>query len=507
MAGSWTFVLTDAGGNALAELSTASGRTIAFKRCSYAEVNLTLSHEDDAASLLFSALANTGVPRLKGYRRGPNDTAGVLRFRGPLAAMSETSEETSLLTATFRSPFSVLVGDGDKSGRFLTSQFPTIYNATDAGLIANELLDTANRDSPTGLATDPSLVGATTARNATYPVGQNIGSAIMNLSALLDGFDFFETFVESGTLARTPAIGGPVGLALSLTSGIFLGSGNYWLVTAVVGGVETNTSNEVTHTGLWQVGSPPHAVRPTLTWGAVTGATAYNIYRSTLPGGETISPALVASVGSGTLTYTDTGTPVTAGAVSPSALPPLWNAEAFLNIVPEMGQVNSGARFEYGPTTLSNVLNMSRTTTPPLNSLFVTGGNGLTSIYQDATSVATYGQRYWGHYDFPDVVDQPTLDAKARALTRPNPVKTLTLIPELGLDNCPQPFDDWNLGDTVPFLASRGALSENTQLRINGFTIPLSDDGEESVSVDDPTQPSEDAIITAQLTAEVDVTS
>lgn len=505
MSGLWSFVLTDAVGNALAELSTASGRAIQGKRNSYWEVNLTLSHEDDAAVLLFSALTGTGVPRLKGYRRGPNDAAGVLLFRGPLVGLQETSEETSLLTATFRSPFNVLVGDGDKSGRFLTSQFPTVYNATDAGSIATLLVDAANRDSPTGLATDPDLVVATTSRNATYATGQNIGSAIMNLSALLDGFDFYETFVESGTVASTPALGGPAGLTLSLTPGVFLPGRNYWMVTAVVGGIETPPSNEVSHIGLWQVGSPPHAVRPVLTWSAVPGASGYNIYSASLSGGETVSPALVTSVGSGTLTFTDTGTAVTSGAVSVPPTPS-WVAEAFLNIVQAQGQVNPNVRFEYGPQTLSNVQSMSRTTTNPLNTLFVTGGNGLTSTYSDTTSVTKYG-KWWGHYDFPDVVDQATLDAKARGLCRPNPVKTITLVPELGLDSCPKPFDDWNLGDTVPFFAARGALSENTQLRINGFTLPIDENGYETVSVDDPTQPEEDAVTVAQLTAEVDVTS
>lgn len=508
MSASWNFILTDAGGNALGELATAAGRTVAFKRNSYAEVNLTVSHEDDSASLLLSALANTGVPRLKAYRRSPvtdpstqSAQPAVLRFRGPLMGLQEVSEETSLLTATFRSPFSVLIGDGDKSGRFLTSQFPTILNATDAGLIANNLLDTANLDSPTGLATNPALVVATTARNATYPPGQNIGSAIMNLSALQDGFDFYETFAESGTLTSTPTPGGPSFTSITPVFGsAWTGPTGqyYWMVTAVVGGIETAPSGEVT---LFQTHGATAAQH--FFWSAVSGASSYNLYRATVSGGEAISPALLTNT-----TFhsaIDTGAAVTSGAISTAPSVP-WNAEAFLNISPSMGQVNPNARFEYGPKTLSNVQSMSRTTTPPLNTLFVTGGNGLTSTFSDATSVLKYG-KWWGHYDFPDVVDQATLDAKARALCRPNPVKTVTIVPELGLENCPKPFDDWGLGDTVPFFASRGALSENTQLRINGFTVPIDENGIESTSVDDPTQPEEDSIIQAQLTAEVDVTS
>lgn len=383
MPAQWSFVLTDAQGNALAELSTASGRTIALKRNSYTEVNFTISHEDDAATLLLAALA-AGVPKLKGYRRGTYDTVttpATLRFRGPLAAVSEQSDETSLLTATFRSPFCVLAGDGDTAGRFLTSQFSTVYALTDAGLIAKGLIDTANADSATGLATSAALIAATTTRNATYPTGQSIGAAITNLSALLNGFDFYETYVDG------------------------------------------------------------------------IGAT-----------------------------------------------------DANFNIVAAQGITNPTARFEYGPSTLSNVSSVNRTTTPPLNTIFVTGGNSLTSTYSDTTSVAKYG-KWWGHYDFSDVIDQPTLDAKARALCRPNPVKTISIVPELGLDSCPKPFDDWNLGDTVPFYASRVALIENAQMRINGFTIPIDDNGYEAVTVDDPTSPEDDAVAMAQLDAEIDVTS
>jgi hypothetical protein len=506
---SWTFVLCDAGGNALAELSTASGRSISFKRNSYSEVTLSLSHEDDAAGLLLSALATTGVPRLKAYRLSPvtdpstqTQQPAVLRFRGPLVGLQESSEETSMLTCTFRSPFAVLVGDGDKSGRFLTSQFPTIYTGADAGFIASDLANIANRDSPTGLATDPNLIVATTARNATYPVGQNIGSAIGTLSAVLDGYDFYETFVDTGTVTHTPGPGAPE-LFGPFTDPFHPWTGvagfYYYMVTAIVGGIESAPSNE----GGRPVTNPGPGATPS--WSPVPGATAYNIYRSTISGGETVSPAFLTSVGSGTLSFTDTGAATSAGAISGASVTPAWNPDAFLNIVPAMGQAKPNARFEYGPTTISNVASMSRTTTNPLNTLFVTGGNGLTSTYSDVTSVAKYG-KWWGHYDFPDVIDQAILDAKARALCRPNPVKTLTMVPELGLDNCPKPFDDFGIGDTVPFFASRGALQENTTLRINGYTIPISEDGLESVSVDDPTQPSDDAVTMAQLTAEVDVT-
>lgn len=384
MPASWTFILADAAGNNLAELATASGRTITFKRNSYTEVQLTVSHEDASAGLLLSTLVNAGVPKLKGYRRGAADSLSQpapLRFRGPLAALSETSDENSTLTATFRSPFGVLVGDGDKTGRYVQGGttpgdgFPLIYTAADAGAIGKNLIDIANADSPTGLATDPARIVATKLRDRTYPVGQNIGTAVTDLTAVLDGFDFSETFVD--------------------------------------------------------------AAGPT---------------------------------------------------------------DAYFNVTPSLGVVNPNARFEYGASTLANVWQVQRNTTPPVNCVFVTGGNGLTSTYSDIASVAKYG-KWWGRADFSTIIEQATLDDKARALCRPNPVKTVMIVPDLALS--PLPFDDWNLGDTVPFYASRSALQEDTQLRINGFTIPISDDGFESLQVQDASSPEEDAITRASLIAEV----
>lgn len=380
MAGSWSFILTDAGGAALAELSTATSRSISLKRNSYTEVQLTLSHEDDAAGLLLGALGNTGVPKIRGYRRSSNDPPGQpapVRFRGYLAALQEIVEETSLLNATFRSPFGVLTGDGDKNGRFVQGQFDLIYNAMDAGTIGKSLIDIANADSPTGLATDASLIVATKVRDRQYPVGQNVGAGVQELTSVLDGFDFYETFVD----------------------------------------------------------------------------------------------------GPGTV-------------------------DANFNVVPSLGQVNSNVRFEYGPRTLSNVRSMDRTTVPPMNCVFVTGGNGLTSTYVDAGSVAKYG-KWWGKFDFSTMIDQGMLDDKAKGLCRSMPVKTVTFVPELGLDNCPKPWEDWNLGDTVPLYATRAALSENTLIRINGFTVPIDENGNETAVMSDVTKPEEDAMLRASLIAEV----
>lgn len=202
MPASWTWLLADAAGNALCELTTAAGKQIVFKRNTLSEATCTISHEDEAASLLWNALMNTGVPTLLCYRRGANDTIAVDRFNGYLAPFSEDAEEQATLSLVFRSPFGRLIGDGSTSGRFLVPELAPFVDV-DAGQIAKALIDAANADSFTGLATT-GLILPSKVRNRTYPLGQNIGQAVINLTNVLDGFDFVETPVDGGgtTLAE-----------------------------------------------------------------------------------------------------------------------------------------------------------------------------------------------------------------------------------------------------------------------------------------------------------------
>ena len=205
----WTWLLADAAGNALCELTTAAGKQIVFKRNTLSEATCTISHEDEAASLLWNALMHTGVPTLRCYRRGSNDTIAADRFNGYLAPFSEDAEEQATLSLVFRSPFGRLIGDGSTSGRFLVPELAPFANV-DAGLIAKTMIDAANADSFTGLATT-GLILPSKVRNRTYPLGQNIGQAVINLTNVIDGFDFVEIPVDGGTtlaaLSIAPSIG------------------------------------------------------------------------------------------------------------------------------------------------------------------------------------------------------------------------------------------------------------------------------------------------------------
>lgn len=111
----------------------------------------------------------------------------------------------------------------------------------------------------------------------------------------------FLTDASSGSTLSAPT------LALGTTTasgGTFAAGTYYWVITATNDYGETVASNEVSQTLVLNDSQD-------LSWGAISGATGYNIYRGTAAGSEDV---LVSSVGAVT-TYTDTGTAGTAATV------------------------------------------------------------------------------------------------------------------------------------------------------------------------------------------------
>jgi hypothetical protein len=145
--------------------------------------------------------------------------------------------------------------------------------------------------------------------------------------------------------------------------------------------------------------------------------------------------------------------------------------------------LSSTVRFQYGPQTLANVRSVSRQIEPPINYARVLGANGLPAVKQDAGSIATYG--YWiVQESMSDVSEQTTIDDKAQALLRPNPIKVVAFSPDPTL--APAPWDDYWLGDTVSFFGRRGAFSEDVTARINKITVVIDDEGNEAAQVEQP---------------------
>lgn len=201
----WSLDLHDQNGSLLAADIPAAGRQLTFQRNTFSECSFALAHEDEAARVLLDALKHNGTPTLRAWRRGPNDTASVCRFAGHLAPFTEDLEEQAIFTPVFRSPFARLLGEGQDRGRFTgapgdlapgeTVDFWNGGAGTDAGTIAASLINTANADGPTGLVVG--TIESTKNRGRVYQYA-NVGEEVVNLSSLLDGFDFEEQPISSG---------------------------------------------------------------------------------------------------------------------------------------------------------------------------------------------------------------------------------------------------------------------------------------------------------------------
>lgn len=147
------------------------------------------------------------------------------------------------------------------------------------------------------------------------------------------------------------------------------------------------------------------------------------------------------------------------------------------NVYAQQGtDATATAIFEYGvgSDTEGNVDNATRQTRYPVNKARVLGADGLRSEASDTASIAKYGT-FMVVEQAVDVSEQATLDAKATALLRPDPIKVVEFTPDPALG--PQPWDDFWLGDVVTFRARHGSFREDITVRINGITLEIDEEG------------------------------
>jgi hypothetical protein len=172
---------------------------------------------------------------------------------------------------------------------------------------------------PTGYVTDNGVVKAEKRNTSVlYAWGGDTIAVTQkgyDVSVKVDLAEFLSATVQGliygpANVVLTPAV--PITLPVlskgttSSTGGTFAAGAYFWVVTGVSANGESMASNEVTAT-LVDSGTQ------VLSWTAMSGAVSYKVYRGVVSGGEN---ALVATVSSPTVTYTDTG------AVGSFAVPP-----------------------------------------------------------------------------------------------------------------------------------------------------------------------------------------
>lgn len=153
--------------------------------------------------------------------------------------------------------------------------------------------------------------------------------------------------VKQGSLCNVSGLTVPPTLSSvvgSTTGGTFAAGTYYYKVTATNGVGETIGSNEIS---VVTTGTTSSAV---LTWTAVTGATGYKVYRGTAASAEA---SLITTTGSGTLTYTDTGSVGTAVSV-PTLSTAAGAVSVSLSIVPSGGTADGTHRIINSYNLLAN---------------------------------------------------------------------------------------------------------------------------------------------------------
>lgn len=178
------WVLCGPTGEPLPGAHVSRGRRLVGVRNDAREARLTLSLEDIACIKVFEAL-NTGIPQLRVYRDN-----GDLEFSGlwtPMSGASEAGQET-YVNMVFRDAFTML--------RHRLTAATVTYTATDAGLIAKALIDYTNTThGDTTIATDTSWVQLSKTRDRAYE-HKTIGEAIVELTEVLDGFDWYPVYLD-----------------------------------------------------------------------------------------------------------------------------------------------------------------------------------------------------------------------------------------------------------------------------------------------------------------------
>lgn len=189
MAAEWTWELCDGQGASLAELVTATGRQLTFRRNSYAEATCTISCDDVTAALLSTAL-KTGWPQLRCWRRADRATSATLVFNGSLAPIIETSEGSATLQIVARSPLWRL-----SLRSFLQATEVQAGTQLDGTTITNMLAYADFWQGPSGLAIGNIDTGLPS-HGVSLSAGASVGGAIQKLTEMLDGVDVVERFVS-----------------------------------------------------------------------------------------------------------------------------------------------------------------------------------------------------------------------------------------------------------------------------------------------------------------------
>jgi len=150
-------------------------------------------------------------------------------------------------------------------------------------------------------------------------------------------------------------------------------------------------------------------------------------------------------------------------------------------LYPTSGTTQTNVRLQFGADTLSNIADYEIVQTLPRNQVRARGSSSDSSIIttvRDIASIAKYDM-FEDDVSFSNVSVAATLSQNANEMLEGSAVETIKIVPA---PNGPMLWDDFDVGDTLLYYISHGALTRIGSLLITEVEVTVTDGGFEHIT-------------------------
>lgn len=153
---------------------------------------------------------------------------------------------------------------------------------------------------------------------------------------------------------------------------------------------------------------------------------------------------------------------------------------ATLDVGPLYTATTPTITFGYGPGTPVNVLSVAQQITPPQTRVLVVGADveSWSTVTTDITNAETGVGRWEAVEQRSDIQSTTDCQNTADALVRTGWRQTINFTPDPAI--APSPLQDYNVGDPVRIVASRGSIASDATVRVNKIVVTVDNSGVET---------------------------
>lgn len=153
---------------------------------------------------------------------------------------------------------------------------------------------------------------------------------------------------------------------------------------------------------------------------------------------------------------------------------------ATLDVGPLYTATTPTITFGYGPGTPVNVLSVAQQITPPQTRVLVIGADveSWSTVTADITNAETGVGRWEAVEQRSDIQSTTDCQNTADALVRTGWRQTINFTPDPAI--APSPLQDYNVGDPVRIVASRGSIASDATVRVNKIVVTVDNSGVET---------------------------